>query len=227
VRDADILHLYRKAGFARFLLGTEHTEGATLERIRKGSAAATDREAIRLLRRHGILSLISFVTGFENETDRDYWRALRRLISYDADQILTLYATPHRWTPFFREAAGRRVIQLDRRRWDYKTQVLDNPRLPAWRVFMWVKAIEVLVQARPKALWRTYLQPDRRARQGMRWYARMGRRVWLHEVWAFLWRDRRVHDGPKLAEYWGAPQDGEERALAQPTRAAPTSLAAE
>ena len=36
------------------------------------------------------------------------------------------YVTPHRWTPFFRDAKDRRVIQLDRRRWDYKNQVLAN-----------------------------------------------------------------------------------------------------
>ena len=52
VRDADILHLYRKAGIERFLLGIENTDEATLEKIRKGAATKTDREAIRLLRQH-------------------------------------------------------------------------------------------------------------------------------------------------------------------------------
>ena len=36
VRDADILHLYKKAGWARFLLGMENTDEETLELIRKG-----------------------------------------------------------------------------------------------------------------------------------------------------------------------------------------------
>jgi anaerobic magnesium-protoporphyrin IX monomethyl ester cyclase len=50
VRDADILPLYKRAGWQRFLLGLENTDEATLSMIRKGAAAATDREAIRLLR---------------------------------------------------------------------------------------------------------------------------------------------------------------------------------
>ncbi len=54
VRDADILHLYKKAGWQRFLLGLENTDARTLELIRKGAETATDREAIRLLRRHGV-----------------------------------------------------------------------------------------------------------------------------------------------------------------------------
>ena len=213
VRDADILHLYRQAGFERFLIGMEHTDALTLAKVRKGGATKTDREAIKLLRRHGILSLCSYVVGFEDETDWDYLRALRQLLVYDPDQIITLYVTPHRWTPFFRDAKDRRVIQLERRRWDYKNQVLANRHMPPWRTFLWIKAIEVLVQGRPKALMRTYLHPDRAARAGMQWYARIGRRVWLHEVWSFLVRDRFVKSGPTLAAFWGAPQDTEEEAL--------------
>ena len=79
--------------------------------------------------------------------------------------------------------------------------------------FIAIKALEVLIQARPKALMRTYLHPDRTARAGMRWYARIGRRVWLHEIWCFVFRDRRTVNGPSLAAFWGAPQDRDEEAL--------------
>ena len=214
VRDADILHLYRQAGFERFLIGMEHTDEATLAKVRKGSTSKNDREAIRLLRQHGILSLCSYVVGFEDETLKDYLRAFRQLLAYDPDQIITLYVTPHRWTPFFREAKDRRVIQLDQKRWDYKNQVLANRHLPPWVTFFAIKLLEVLVQTRPKALFRTYLNPDTAARHGMRWYARIGRRVWLNEVKWFLTRDRFEKHGPTLAEFWGAPQDQEEEALA-------------
>jgi len=123
VRDADILHLYKKAGWQRFLLGMENTDEATLALIRKGAATAIDREAIRLLRAHGILSMATWVVGFEEETNADHWRGLRQLLSYDPDQIQMLYVTPHRWTPFFRIAADRTVIQANRSKWDYKHQV--------------------------------------------------------------------------------------------------------
>ncbi|WP_204305040.1 hypothetical protein, partial [Stenotrophomonas maltophilia] len=85
------LHLYKKAGWARFLLGLENTDAATLIRIRKGATTTTDREAIRLMRRNGILSMATWVVGFEEETDRDHWRGLRQLMSYDPDQIQMLY----------------------------------------------------------------------------------------------------------------------------------------
>ena len=37
----------------------------TLRLIRKGGATSTDREAIRLLRQHDILSMATWVVGFE------------------------------------------------------------------------------------------------------------------------------------------------------------------
>lgn len=207
VRDADILHLYRKAGFERFLLGIENTDEATLQKIRKGGATKTDREAIRVMRLNGILSLATWVADFEDVRPRDLFRSFRQLLSYDPDQITALYITPHRWTGYFRQALGRKVIQADQRRWDYKHQVLATRYMSPWRVTLMVKLIELLVQARPKALRRTMFHPDKKLRHGMRWYARMGRRVWFHEWWVFLFRDRRVKNGPTLQAFWGEPQD--------------------
>jgi anaerobic magnesium-protoporphyrin IX monomethyl ester cyclase len=209
VRDADILHLYKRAGWQRFLLGLETTDEATIDLIRKGCATSTDREAIRLMREHGILSMATWVVGFEEETDRDLWRGLRQLLSYDPDQIQLLYVTPHRWTPFFRIAANRRVIQIDQRRWDYKHQVLATRHLPPWRILLWVKFIEAVLQGRPKALRRTFLHPDPGLRHAMLWYSQMGRRVWPYEVANFFFR-RRTRSGPTLSAFWGAPQQTEE-----------------
>jgi len=224
VRDADILHLYKRAGVLRFLLGMENTDEATLETIRKGSTKAIDREAIRLMRAHGMIALCTWVVGFEEERDRDYLRVMRQLLAYDPDQIMSVYATPHRWTPFYLQSKHRRVIQPDQRLWDYKHQVLETRRVPPWRVFLWVKVIEARLQLRPKALWRSYLHPDPEIRHAMRWYTRMGRRVFLHEVLGFFVRERRLKAGPSLAQFWrGETQLKEEAHLPKGSLAA-TSL---
>jgi anaerobic magnesium-protoporphyrin IX monomethyl ester cyclase len=143
---------------------------------------------------------------------------LRQLISYDPDQIQALYVTPHRWTPFFRLAAERRVVQLDRRRWDYKHQVLATRTMAPWRLIAWVKFIEAVVQLRPRSLGRVLSHRDPKIRHAMRWYYRVGRRVWLHEIWNFAFRDRLAKGGPALAAFWGAAQDPEEEAMAVKTR---------
>jgi anaerobic magnesium-protoporphyrin IX monomethyl ester cyclase len=202
VRDADILHLYKRAGVARLLLGIESTDERTLQAIRKGSTQATDREAIRLLRKHGIISMAGWVAGFAQERDRDYWRGLRQILSYDPDQLQALYATPHRWTPFASQAANRRVIQTDLSRWDYKHQVLESTHVPTWRVLVWMKLIEAVVQLRPRSLFRLLAHPDRGFRAAMRWYYSIGRRVWPYELWHWCFHDRRTRHGPTVAEFW-------------------------
>ena len=106
VRDADILPLYHQAGVRRFLLGMETMDAKTLQAIKKGSTISIDREAIRLLRKNRIISMVGCVFGFEEETDADYWRALKQIISYDPDHIQAVYVTPHRWTPFFSRSYG-------------------------------------------------------------------------------------------------------------------------
>jgi len=47
----------------------------------------------------------------------------------------------------------------------------------------------------------------------MRWYYRVGKRVWPYEVWNFLFREKRRRDGPTLTEFWGPPLDAEEAAI--------------
>ena len=211
VRDADILHLYKRAGFERFLLGMENTDEATLKLIRKGGATSTDREAIRLLRRHNILSMATWVAGFADQTDRDLWRGLKQLVSYDPDQIQALYVTPHRWTPFFRLAEEREVVEPDATRWDYKHQVLGMARMPPWRLFLWFKFIEACAQLRPRALRRWAWNRERKIRHAVRWYYRLGRRVWFYEWREFLTRPPR-RDGPSLRAFSGEAQDAEEEA---------------
>lgn len=201
LRDADLLPLYKQAGCLRFLLGLEGTDEATLQTVRKGGTRAKDQQAITLLRQHGMIGLCTFAVGFEEETDADYARLLRHLLANDPDQVMSVYATPHRWTPFHRQSAHRRVIQTDLSLWDYKHQVLETPGVPAWRVFLWVKLIEFCLQMRPRALWRAVLQRDPELRHAQRWYTRMGRGVWLRE-WAELLRFP-ARPGPTVAAFWG------------------------
>lgn len=214
VRDADFLHLYKKAGFERFLMGTENTDEDTLKLIRKGATTSIDREAVRLLRKHNILSMVTWVAGFVDQTDRDMLHALRQLMAYDPDQIQALYVTPHRWTPYFRDAEDRQVVQTDKTKWDYKHQVLGMAKMPPWRLFLWVKFIEVAMQTRPRALVRLIWNPEPKIRHAIRWYYRMGRRVWFHEMAEFFFRDKTRPSGKTVSNFVGEIQDHEEEAMA-------------
>jgi anaerobic magnesium-protoporphyrin IX monomethyl ester cyclase len=82
-----------------------------------------------------------------------------------------------------------------------------------WRTLLWFKFIEMVMQARPRALYRVLLHPDLGLRHAMRWYTQMGRRVWPYEIRNFF-RDPLRKDGPTVVAFWGAAQDAEETSMA-------------
>jgi anaerobic magnesium-protoporphyrin IX monomethyl ester cyclase len=204
VRDADILHLYKKAGIDCVLMGIETTNPETLQLIRKGSTARDDLEAIRLLRRHGILSMAGHIVGFEEERFRDYWNAARQLLYYDPDLLNAMYVTPHRWTPFYGENQSRAVIEGDQAKWDYRHQVLGTRHLRPWQIFLMVKATELAVHIRPRTLLRLLFYKDRSQRRAYRWCFRNAGLVWLAEIVEFFFRSSRLKEERPLEEHAGA-----------------------
>ena len=204
VRDADILHLYKRAGIDCVLMGIETTEPKTLRMIKKGSTARDDLEAIRLLRRHGILSMAGHIVGFEEERFQHFWNALRQLLYYDPDLLNAMYVTPHRWTSFYGDNQERAVIEGDQAKWDYRHQVLGTRYLRPWQIFLMVKATELIVQLRPRALWRLLCYRDSARRRAYRWCFRNAGFVWLAEIFEFFFQSSRLKEKRSLANHAGA-----------------------
>jgi anaerobic magnesium-protoporphyrin IX monomethyl ester cyclase len=202
VRDENHLHLYKKAGFERFLLGIENYDEVILEKIKKAGSKVKDKRAIELLRKHNILSMATYVVGFGEETARDFYNSLKQLLAYDPDQVQLLYVTPHKWTPYFKEVEDKKIIQLDQRYWDYKHQILETPNLKLWKVLLLVKLIEVIMQARPKAIKRWLFHKDKRLRKAMFWYNNIGKRVWFFEIFQFFFVNRRSKKGIIIKDFW-------------------------
>jgi hypothetical protein len=152
VRDRDILPLYREAGILYVLMGVESTSDDVLRQIRKGSTTREDFQACRLLKEHGIFSIVGHIVGFGGEDRSTFRTALRQLRLYDGDYLNAMYVTPHAWTPFGEESRGRRVVQPDRAKWDYRHQVLEQERLRPWQLFWAVKWLGLRFHLRPRRL---------------------------------------------------------------------------
>ncbi|MGG9961565.1 magnesium-protoporphyrin IX monomethyl ester anaerobic oxidative cyclase [Ferruginibacter sp. SUN106] len=202
VRDADFLHLYKKAGFERFLLGIENYDEVVLEKIKKAGTISKDKEAIQLLRKHGILSMATYVVGFGEEKTRDFYNSLKQLLAYDPDQVQLLYVTPHKWTPYFEDVKDKEIILTDQRKWDYKHQVISTRYLKPSTVIIYVKLIEIIMQTRPSAVIRLLFHKEARLRSAMRWYTRIGRRVWFYELYQFFFVTKLVKNKIKMHEFW-------------------------
>jgi anaerobic magnesium-protoporphyrin IX monomethyl ester cyclase len=202
VRDADFLHLYKKAGFERFLLGIENYDEVVLEKIKKTGTISKDKEAIQLLRKHNILSMATYVVGFGEETTRDFYNSLKQLLAYDPDQVQLLYVTPHKWTPYFEDVKDKEIILTDQRKWDYKHQVISTKYLKPSTVILYVKLIEIIMQTRPNAVKRLLFHKEARLRSAMRWYTRIGRRVWFYELYQFFFVTKLAKNKIKMNDFW-------------------------
>ncbi|MFT5822796.1 MAG: anaerobic magnesium-protoporphyrin IX monomethyl ester cyclase [Crocinitomix sp.] len=202
VRDEKHLHLYKEAGFERFLLGIENYDEVILAKIKKAGSTVKDKKAIELLRQHDILSMATYVVGFGEERTRDFYNSLRQLLAYDPDQVQLLYVTPHKWTPYFDEVKDKNIIQKDQRYWDYKHQIMETSNVRPWQVILYVKLIEVIMQMRPKAINRWLFHRDKRLRKAMFWYNNIGKRVWFFELFQFFFVNKRTRTPFPIKDFW-------------------------
>ncbi len=185
VRDSDIMHLYKQAGIQYILLGIESTEPEVLKAIKKGSTTRLDLEACRLLKQHGIFSIVAHVVGLKEETWKTFLTAIRQLIYYDGDFVNVTHVTPHSWTAFGRQVNGRSVVQPDLSKWDYRHQILAQPHLSPWKMFIAVKWLELCFHARPGRLWHIYKTKDNFLRRQRMWSFIHTGLVWFIEI--LLW----------------------------------------
>jgi anaerobic magnesium-protoporphyrin IX monomethyl ester cyclase len=203
VRDEDILRLYREAGFLYVLMGVETVTENTLDRIRKGSSVDDAYHAVRLLRRNGILSIVDYIFGLENETPRTLWRGLRGLQRYDGDFVNALYITPHSWTALGSALRDSPIVEPDLWKWDYRHQVVGVEHLSPAQLFLGVKLVELIYHLDPRRLWRVFAAYDRRVRRQLlhcAWHISL---VFWYEVFEAI-ADRFRTRGPnrKVAELW-------------------------
>jgi anaerobic magnesium-protoporphyrin IX monomethyl ester cyclase len=185
VRDADFLALYREAGILYVLMGVDSTDAAVLERVNKGSTTQHDLEACRLLKQHGIFSILGHLVGFEEETWATMRAARSRLARYEGDWLNAMYVTPHSWTPLGREEM-QRAIEPDQRKWDYRHQVLGQKHLRPWQLFLCVKWTELWFHLRPRRLWAIARNSSQFQRRQLLWVLLHIGMVWLAEILEFV-----------------------------------------
>jgi anaerobic magnesium-protoporphyrin IX monomethyl ester cyclase len=183
VRDEDILPLYRQAGFLYVLMGVESVTDDTLVKIRKGSVVDDAHRAVRLLRQNGILSIVDYIFGLEDETPGTIWRALRGLLHYDGDFVNALYVTPHSWTPLGRQMRDFPIVETDLWRWDYRHQVVGVKKLTPAQLLLGVKLVELIYHLNPRRIWQVLAAPDYRVRRQLRHCAGHIAAVYCYEIY--------------------------------------------
>ncbi len=182
VRDKDILNLYRDAGFVYVLMGVETVTDEVLSKIKKSSVVDDAYQAVRLLREHGILSIVDYIFGLEEETPGTIWRALRGLLRYDGDFVNALYVTPHSWTPMGKAMRDATIVEPDLWKWDYRHQVVGVKRLTPSQLLLGVKIVELVYHLHPRRIWRTLTARGAHVRRMLRHSQVHVAGVYLYEI---------------------------------------------
>ncbi len=107
VRDEAILPKYRKAGIVHIYVGLEATDQETLDLINKELTTDISKEALRLIRKHGMMSETSFVLGFPHETQETVAETLRLAKEFDPDMAHFLCITPWPYAELWDEMKDR------------------------------------------------------------------------------------------------------------------------
>jgi anaerobic magnesium-protoporphyrin IX monomethyl ester cyclase len=195
-------------------MGVESVTDDTLAKIRKGSTVDDAFRAVRLLRAHGVLSIIDYIFGLEEETPRTIWRALRGLLHYDGDFVNALYLTPHSWTPLGRQMKNAPIVEPDLWRWDYRHQVVGVKHLTRFQLLVCVKLVELIYHLHPRRLLRIAAARDRHVREQLRHCAWHITAVYWYEVFEAVARSlplslrRRRTPRPAFAASEAAPGRG-------------------
>lgn len=120
IRDRDILDKYRRAGIIHIYVGTEATDQATLNLLKKDLSTEDAKEALRLCREHNIITETSMILGFPDDTPESMARTIELAKEYNPDFAHFLAIAPWPYSdiypelkPFIEESDYRKYNLID------------------------------------------------------------------------------------------------------------------
>lgn len=153
VRDREIFWKYERAGIIHISLGVEATDQQTLDLIRKDICVDAGREAIEIIRRHGIVSEASFLLGFPQETGASIKATLKLAQYYNPDTANFFAVTPLPYSESH-DAVQPYICHRDYEKYNFMEPVIKPEQMAAgqmeaalaecYRKFYMGKIVEVM-----------------------------------------------------------------------------------
>lgn len=131
--NREILNLMKRAGCHTIALGMESVDSTVLKNIRKNIHPEQIREAVSLIRKNGMNTVLFCVVGFPGETRKSIEKTISFLKTIDSTFITLGIAVPAPGTDFFRYIEENNyLLTRDWSRYDpMKRPVFSYPELSA------------------------------------------------------------------------------------------------
>jgi anaerobic magnesium-protoporphyrin IX monomethyl ester cyclase len=155
VRDEDILHKYKKAGIIHIYVGTEATEQANLDYIKKDLSLDESKKALRLLRENGIVTETSMILGYPDDTEESIARTLELAIEFNPDFAHFLAIAPWPYADIYNDLKEY-IAVTDYRKYNLIDPIikpknmtlkeLDKAMMDCYRAFYMHKHAEMVIE---------------------------------------------------------------------------------
>lgn len=153
IRDEDILEKYRRAGIIHIYVGTEATEQASLDYIKKDLSIEESKKALDLLRNVGIITETSMILGFPEETEDSIARTLELAMQFNPDFGHFLAIAPWPYSDIY-EDLKEYIVETDYRKYNLIDPIikptnmtlreLDKAIIDCYRAFYMGKYVEMM-----------------------------------------------------------------------------------
>ena len=137
VRHPEMVRLLARAGTRTIFVGVESGRKRTLREFNKRSSPDVAREAVRLLKRHGIETLAAFIIGSPSDTPRSVRALIRFARELDSEAAQFSILTPFPGTRLYAELEGR-LRTRDWSRFDGLQLVFDHPHFRGRSLERWL-----------------------------------------------------------------------------------------
>jgi len=113
IANEEILRLMKKAGCFLIFYGGESGNQKTLDSMNKGFSLEQVKKAVDFTKKAGIETLISFIIGFDNETEKDIHKTQEFIMELYPDYVSINVLVPRIGSEFREEINSSEEIKLD------------------------------------------------------------------------------------------------------------------
>jgi anaerobic magnesium-protoporphyrin IX monomethyl ester cyclase len=127
VKHKDLLPLMRRAGNRMAQIGIEASNDEQRDELNKQLSTDTVKEAVRLLREHGMVCQGMMIVGLPDDSPQTFTEKVRLVKELDIDFPVFVFYTLFPGTPMYREAVERGLLEIPA---DYARHDMAHVLLP-------------------------------------------------------------------------------------------------